>query len=460
MSFSLPRFLRRTPPESLERYFAGRQIALPGPVDWTAPHADLLGTLQQAIEALGETTRERVILDLERAERLCDEVGQLALWHVVATQPALQGRLQSEASDEGRALVVVLEDEPAFDRALVFSYGDHRRNGRSWSRYGVADALTANNNPAPLQALKTDIIRLLRDLNGTGRKLVVDHFERHGEPADRRLSGPFIHYAIYAEGLPESGLEFEKDEPKRRTRKPAREASIYYSADQRLLEVVAEGGRLTRLAIAQSYSRNVLGSGNELTPISVRSFALDRLKRPMEFPTDSGDGIKSVRITLLRLRNMVDGRGRVTIEIEDSERTDIHAISERWFGDSDPLQRSEWRVKVANLKITFAGEKAGARDKTITVELRDPMDRTFGSIYGTTKSCPRNTSHDGGCLSESLKAVAPWTGHLTIRSTPYVSLRRRAATGIRRLTLKPGMEAQFGPWPTWARLRLVLRFAL
>ena len=247
MSFSLPRFLRRTPPESLGRYFAGRQITLPGPVDWAGPHADLLGTLQQAIESLDETTRERVILDLERANKLCDEVGQLALWNVVARRPALQGRLQSEASDEGRALVVLVEDELAFDQALAFSYGDHRRNGRSWSRYGVAEELTANNNPAPIQALKTDITRLLRDFNGTGRKLVVDHFERPGQPADSRLPGPFIHYAIYAEGLPESGLEFETDEPKRRTRRPAREAAIYYSAGQRLLEVVAEGGRLTRL---------------------------------------------------------------------------------------------------------------------------------------------------------------------------------------------------------------------
>jgi hypothetical protein len=153
MSFSLPRFLRHTPPESLARYFVGRQITLPGPVDWAAPPADLIGTLQQAIETLDETTRERVILDLERANKLCDQVGQLALWNIVVSRPALQGRLQSEASNEGRALLVLVEDESAFDRALAFFYGDHRRNGRSWSRYTVADAPTPNNEPAPLQAL-------------------------------------------------------------------------------------------------------------------------------------------------------------------------------------------------------------------------------------------------------------------------------------------------------------------
>ena len=78
MSFSLPRFLRHTPPVSLRRYFAGRQITLPCPVDWAASHADLLGTLQQVIEALDETTREQVFSDLERANSLQQQVDDSA----------------------------------------------------------------------------------------------------------------------------------------------------------------------------------------------------------------------------------------------------------------------------------------------------------------------------------------------------------------------------------------------
>jgi hypothetical protein len=372
MSFNLPRFLRRTPPKSLEQYFNARQTALPGPPNWNAPHSDLLGALRQAIDALDETTCERVITDLERANKLCDAVGQLALRSAVANNPALLSRLESENGDESRALVVLLEDESAFDRALAISYGDHRRNGRSWSGYSVASNLIATNDPLRLQALRDDISRVLRDLNGTGRRLKIDHFERQGRPADGRLGGSTTHYSIYAEGLPESDLEFERGEPRRRTRRPAREAAIYYSPDHRVLEVVAEGGRLSRMTIAQAYARHVLGSGDELRPIDVRPFALNRLKRPIEFPTDPGDGVKSVRIVLLRLRNMVGGYGRVTIEMDDSEKADIHAVSAMWFGDSDPLQRPEWRVIVANLKIVFFPEKPGRRDKTITVELRAP----------------------------------------------------------------------------------------
>jgi hypothetical protein len=371
MSFSLPRFLKRTPPKSLQRYFAARQAVLPGNLDWEAPQTDLLAALQQAVDALDETTRERVITDLERANKLCDEVGQLALRSAVAGNPAFLDRLQQEDSHESRALVVMVEDESAFDRALAISSGDHRRNGRSWSGFSVANALIATNDPSSLRALRDDISRLLRGLNGTGRRLKIDHFERRGRPADGRLVGSTTHYVIYAEGLPESDLEFARGEPQRRTRRPAREAAIYYSPDHRVLEVVADGGRLIRMTIAQAYAHHLLGSGDKLTPIDVRSFALDRLKRPMEFPTDPADGVKSVRVTLLRLRNMVGGYGRVTIEIDDSDRIDIYAASAAWFGDSDPLQRPEWRVIVANLKIVFA-ETPGRRDKTITVELRAP----------------------------------------------------------------------------------------
>jgi hypothetical protein len=338
VSFSLPRFLRRIAPKSLERYFAARQIALPGPPDWNASHSDLLGALQQAIYALDETTQDRVIADLERANKLCDAIGQLALRSAVASDPALLRRLESEDGDEDRALVVLLEDESAFDRALAISYGDHRRNGRSWSSYSVASNPIVTSDPLRLQALQEDISRVLRDLNGSGRRLKIDHYVRQGRPADSRTIGSTTHHSIYAEGLPESDLVFERGEPRRRTRRPAREAAIYYSPDHRVLEVVAEGGRLARMTIAQAYARHVLGSRDELRPIDVRSFALNRLKQPIEFPTDPGDGVKSVRIALLRLQNMVAGYGRVTIETDDSERTDIHAISATWFGDFDPLQ--------------------------------------------------------------------------------------------------------------------------
>ena len=115
-----------------------------------------------------------------------------------------------------------------------------------------------------------------------------------------------------------------------------------------------------------------MDSETALTPVSRRDFDLDRLKRPAAFPTDPVDGVKSVKVTLLRLRNTTGGFDRVTIETDDAEHGDIHARSACWFGDSDLLRRPDWHVTQAKLKIAFYPEAKGKRAKTINVELRAP----------------------------------------------------------------------------------------
>jgi hypothetical protein len=372
MSFSLPRFLRRTPPESLKRYFEDRQVAQLGDVDWNADQSALLRTLKQAVEALGEQARERVITDFERVDQLCNVVGQLALHSVVTDDPELLSLFLAADSDETRALIVLVEDELAFDRAFSSSYADSNRNGRSWSGYTVSAANAAAKDPLVIQELETEISSLFRNLDGSGKSVKIDHFDRQGHAADGRPLGLIAHYSIYAESLPESHFEFDRGEPKRRIWRPANENAISYSPERCTLEVVAKGGRAVRKAIAHAYARHVLGIQDQLQPIVVRSFALDHLKQPMPFPTDPVDGIKSVKVTLLRLRNMAVGYGRVTIEIDHAERPDIHAISAGWFGESNPLARPEWQVVMANLRIVFLAEKAGRRDKAITVKLRAP----------------------------------------------------------------------------------------
>jgi hypothetical protein len=77
-----------------------------------------------------------------------------------------------------------------------------------------------------------------------------------------------------------------------------------------------------------------------------------------------------VTVTLLRLSSIGGRFARVTIETD--EDTDIHAASARWFGDGDPLQRLEWRVTQAKLRIVFQPEETGKREKAINVELRSP----------------------------------------------------------------------------------------
>jgi hypothetical protein len=369
MSFSLPRFLRRMQSSDLQTYFTTRDILLPKQVEWTTKPAALFDSLKAAIESLSERERERVFEDFERVDQLSDEIGQRALQSFIEHDEALLRRFHSCDGSEARCLFVLLTNEEAFDHALATAYAERLRHGRSWSGFCLPAPLTASKIPSDIALLEADFSALFHEFDGTGGKLKIESFERRTTDFSGSPCGQIIHYSVYVEGLPECTIEFERDEPKRRTRRPVIEAAICCDPVSGTLDVISKGGRPLREEIAKSFAERLLGSGTTLTPVSRRDFDLNRLKRPAAFPTDPVDGVKSVAVTLLRLRN---NTGHVTIEPDDAERGDIHATSVRWFGDSDPLRLPYWQITQAKLKIGFHSEAAGKRAKTINVELRAP----------------------------------------------------------------------------------------
>jgi hypothetical protein len=370
MSFSLPRFLRRMQLSDLQRYFAARDTPFSEQVEWTNRPAALLDSLRAAIDSLPERARERVFEDFERIDQLSDEIGQRALQSLIEHDEVLLRRFHSCEGSEARGLFVLLADEEAFHHALATAYAERMRHGRSWSGYCLPAPLAPRKNPSDLARLEAELSALFREFDGTGRKLKVDWFEHRTCDLKGAALGHVIHYSVYVEGLPECIMEFDREEPKRKTRRPVIEAAICCDPVTGTLDVVSKGGRPLREGIAKSFAQHLLDSETTLTPVSRRDFDLDRFKRPMPFPTDPSDGIKSVEVTLLRLRNAAGHFGRVTIEIDDTEHGDIHASSACLFGDSDLLRRPDWRVIQAKLKIAFYPEAKGKRAKTINVELR------------------------------------------------------------------------------------------
>jgi hypothetical protein len=371
MNFSLPRFLRRTQSSDLETYFTARDILLSKQVEWTAKPAALLDSLKTAIEALPEKERERVFEDFERVDQLSDEIGQRVLQSFIEHDEALLQKFHFCNGSEARGLFVLLTDEGIFDHALAMAYAERMRHGRSWSGYCLAPPLAPSKNPSDIAFLEADLRALFREFDGTGRKLKIDCFEPRTCDLKGAALGQVIHYSVYVEGLPECSIEFDRDEPRRRTRRPVIEAAICCDPARGHLEVVSKGGRQVRKEIAESFAARLLNSKSALTTVRSFVFDLDRLKHPMSFPTDPSDGIKSVEVTLLRLGDAAGRFCRVTLEV-DGERADIHGESAGCFGDFDPLRRPQWRVMHAKLRIGFHPEAAKKRAKTINVELRAP----------------------------------------------------------------------------------------
>jgi hypothetical protein len=268
---------------------------------------------------------------------------------------------------EARGLLVLLKKDEAFDRALATAYANRLRHGRSWSAFSIPTPVTPKQEGPALRALETDIGALFKAFDGSGRKLKIDPFERRGRNS-LGGEGRVLHYTVYVEGLPETGIEFERGDLKRQVRHPVVEAAICCDPDGGHLDVVSKGGQPVRGEIAHAYARHILGSASGLESVQRRRFYLDRLKRPMSFATEPADGIKEVKVTLLRLADF--GVGRLTLELEGSG--DIHGASKQWFGAADPLFDASWRVTAAKLRIGFRPEAEGKKEKTITVELRAP----------------------------------------------------------------------------------------
>ena len=229
-----------------------------------------------------------------------------------------------------------------------------------------------DHGAAAREALSKEISGLFEAFDGSGRSVLVDVFER---PAPRLLGNSgdrTIQYTIYIEKLPESSLEFADDGPARRTFRPAREAALCFDPGAGILDVLSGGGKGLREKIACAFARVVLGDEAGLQPVRRRDFYLDRLKRPIGFPTDAQDRIISVSVTQLGLAAWDSNFGRVTIDVGSSSDEDIYAASQRWFGDAEPIGRLDWRVVQAKIRIVFEPEEAGRRKKVVTAEIRMP----------------------------------------------------------------------------------------
>jgi hypothetical protein len=198
MSFSLPRFLRHIRPSDLGDYFEQRDIRFPERLDWSAVPAKLLASLKAAIEALPDAQRERVLDDFERVDQLTDDIGQCSLLALAEPDGALLRRFQNCHGHQARGLLVLLANEEAFDHALATAYAERMRSGRSWSGYQVSPS----SNSADVELLKTDLRALFRDLDGSGRKLKIDVFERRTCSIRGGPTARVIHYTVYVEGLP------------------------------------------------------------------------------------------------------------------------------------------------------------------------------------------------------------------------------------------------------------------
>jgi hypothetical protein len=370
MAFNLPQFLRRTPRDSLKSYFAFRSIAPAVEFDWSAAQRVFIDALRAAVENLPDGERERVYQDFENADMLADEPGQLAIRSLFSAPFVLA--VEAMDNSEARSLAALMENEAFFRKALVARLADRLRTGRSWSGFLIAPTAAAIREgliAAGLASFGADIRAIFMKLDGSGRKLSIDRFERDSPGTSRRIT----QYTVFVEGLPQANNEFEAERLVPRTRRPVFEAALCHDPELGTIDVVCKGGRGIRLDIARAFGHRLLGSESDPKAVRLRSLYLDGLKSRMSFASDPGDGLRRVAVTLLRLRDADESFGRITLEVgSEADDEDIWTRSREWFEDFDPLAYSNWSVTQASLRIEFYPENEGGPAKVMTVDLRVP----------------------------------------------------------------------------------------
>ncbi len=351
---------------------SAKRIPTTESIDWGASPGALVRSVVNMIETLDATERDEITADFEQVDKLSCEIGQMALQSIVAADPDLLGRLRSAESNEARAIAVLLQDRERFDHALALAYANGLLNGRSWTAFAVRNPAPPCSDLEALKAFESAVSDIFLRFDGSGRRLKVDPFEWPILDGDGCADSRSIHFCMYTEGLPETHLEFQGTEPTRRTRRLVDESAISYDPRRGRLDVITRGGKAIRTEIARCFARDILNINDCVQPIFARRFTLNRLKHPYDFPLDAADGIRTVKVFLLRLASQGSRNGKITLEVDPFDRTDIHTSCADWFGDADPLHQFEWQVTQAKLRIVFHPEPGRAREKHVTIDLRAP----------------------------------------------------------------------------------------
>ena len=152
--------------------------------------------------------------------------------------------------------------------------------------------------------------------------------------------------------------------------RPALELALTYAPSTGAIDVTAYGGRKLREAVARAFAEEMLASHEAIDPVQLRHYVLNKLARPISFPTDPKDGIEATRLLLLRL-DLDHPGNRLTLEVSKQAPQSVHGLARDLFGPHEPLAHDP-RITKATLLIRFARCPGRPRGRSVRVELTAP----------------------------------------------------------------------------------------
>ncbi len=362
MSSEITKFLKKTPVNSLQKYFELVHGELVADIEWDEAERSIRKSLLSLADDLSGEILAILKSDAERINSLTDELGQNILKHSV-TDDELEDYYKLE-NEHDRVLWLFLKDSIRFRQVEDSWYTDTGRNGRMWDAFIGPKGLSVSDRPEDIAAFKKKIMELFR----TAGKIQVDIYERaRTDSEDNQIE--LIQIMVYREDLPSTQLAFDEDTLISMIVRPVKEVALTYEPDTGQIEIVVEG-KESRKAIPKIFSEILLKFQIDGQQIPLKYYNIQSLLKERALSVDPEDGIEYVNVTMLKVAPP-NSYNTVTLDVATKEERSIYDVSKDYFGDNDPL-KSGFTLKQARISIKFMPDAESSRGKVLHVKIREP----------------------------------------------------------------------------------------
>lgn len=309
MSSSLRKTLREVSLETLAKLFERTGVAMPA--DLPEGERRRTNVLHAAIRSAGPKAQEATEVICERIDKFVGDFADNALRQVARGDARLSAICDEDRGLRERTLLYLLTNDRAFLRAASLEHNQRLRERRDHDAFRVVlPAMAESEPPIDFEQLSQKLETILRQIDGSGRRIDFDHFTYPFDPSKPGDRPEVHHVAAYAQGNAITAPEFGDEGLAFIVRRPVAEISIDLDPHTGQLDIAGQkiGGHKTRKAIADAVCESFRAEGPP-TPAEAHELDLDSLKRPRPFDVASMDGLQAIEVVSVTLEAPEDGAG-------------------------------------------------------------------------------------------------------------------------------------------------------
>jgi len=243
-----------------------------------------------------------------------------------------------EWTDETCAVWLATQDEALFDHIVSAAHAMKGLGSRSWDAFRIRQrdqVVVQIQNADRLAQFKLAAATVLQNAKGVAawRQLTVDHFTHHIPRSDSHSRSPWVQVNIFAGQAPRI-LEFlAKDGSIDKISLPRLyRASILFDPARRIVEVVAQGGRLVRDGLVEAFRTTLLPDGITTDRLVRREIDFQLFRSKPDFRIEPEDPISAVIVDEVRLFPPDSKGGLVTSSKSVSMANPVTSIGSRGTG--------------------------------------------------------------------------------------------------------------------------------